>query len=77
MVEALGFEVAGYGLGTIAVTVGEEPDTIEEAYEPFLIMNGYLERTPKGRVATARAFAKVGLKVARDYTNLPLWQKNQ
>ena len=50
------------GLSTIAVSVGEEPDTIEEAYEPFLIMEGYLERTPKGRVATARAWDRLGLK---------------
>ena len=49
------------GLSTIAVSVGEEPDTIEEAYEPFLIMEGYLDRTPKGRVATARAWQKLGL----------------
>ena len=52
------------GLGTIAVSVGEEPDTIEEAYEPFLILNGYLERTAKGRVATSRAFARLGLSGA-------------
>ena len=50
------------GLSTIAVSVGEEPDTIEEAYEPFLIMEGYLERTPKGRVATPLAFERLGLK---------------
>ena len=49
------------GLSTIAVSVGEEPDTIEEAYEPFLIMEGYLDRTPKGRVATERAWRKRGL----------------
>ncbi len=48
------------GLSTIAVSVGEEPDTIEEAYEPFLIMEGYIERTPKGRVATALAFDRMG-----------------
>ena len=54
------------GLSTIAVSVGEEPDTIEEAYEPFLIMEGYLERTPKGRVATALAWERLGLQpVAR------------
>ena len=52
------------GLSTIAVSVGEEPDTIEEAYEPFLIMEGYLERTPKGRVATKLAYDKLGLKPA-------------
>ena len=50
------------GLSTIAVSVGEEPDTIEEAYEPFLIMEGYLERTPKGRVATELAYKRLGLK---------------
>lgn len=49
------------GLSTIAVSVGEEPDTIEEAYEPFLIMEGYIERTPKGRVATSLAFERLGL----------------
>ena len=50
------------GLSTIAVSVGEEPDTVEEAYEPFLIMEGYLERTRKGRVATNLAFARLGLE---------------
>ena len=49
------------GLSTIAVSVGEEPDAIEEAYEPFLIMEGYLERTPKGRVATPLAYERLGL----------------
>ena len=52
------------GLSTIAVSVGEEPDTVEEAYEPFLIMEGYIERTPKGRVATALAFSRLGLSDA-------------
>ena len=50
------------GLSTIAVSVGEEPDTIEEAYEPFLIMEGYLERTPKGRVATPLAYQTLNLQ---------------
>ena len=50
------------GLSTIAVSVGEEPDTIEEAYEPFLIMNGYLDRTPKGRVATPLAYMTLGIE---------------
>lgn len=49
------------GLSTIAVSVGEEPDTVEEAYEPFLIMEGYLERTPKGRLATDLAFLRLGI----------------
>jgi Holliday junction DNA helicase RuvB len=50
------------GLSTIAVSVGEEPDTVEEAYEPFLIMEGYLERMPKGRMATGLAFERLGLQ---------------
>ena len=58
------------GLSTIAVSVGEEPDTIEEAYEPFLIMEGYLERTPKGRVATASAWRALGLEPAGGRENM-------
>lgn len=50
------------GLSTIAVSVGEEPDTVEEAHEPFLIMEGYLERTPKGRMATNLAFSRLGIQ---------------
>jgi Holliday junction DNA helicase RuvB len=52
------------GLSSLAVSVGEEADTIEEVYEPYLIMEGYLHRTPQGRVATDRAYAKFGLKPA-------------
>lgn len=55
------------GLSTIAVSVGEEPDAIEEAYEPFLIMEGYLERTPKGRVATPLAYSRLGLEDERKH----------
>ena len=60
------------GLSTIAVSVGEEPDTIEEAYEPFLIMEGYIERTPKGRVATKLAFDTLGLAPGARQGELPL-----
>jgi Holliday junction DNA helicase RuvB len=52
------------GLGSLAVAVGEEPDTIEEVYEPFLIMEGYLNRTPQGRVATELSYKKLGLTPA-------------
>jgi holliday junction DNA helicase RuvB len=52
------------GLGSIAVAVGEEPDTLEEVYEPYLIMEGYLKRTPQGRVATELTYKKLGLKPA-------------
>jgi Holliday junction DNA helicase RuvB len=48
------------GLNTLAVSVGEEPDTIEEVYEPYLIQEGYISRTPKGRVATALCRRRLG-----------------
>ena len=48
------------GLGTLAVAVAEEDDTIEEIYEPFLIQQGFLERTPRGRKATPRAYELFG-----------------
>ncbi len=50
------------GIGTIAVAVGEEPDTVEEVYEPYLIQEGYLDRTARGRVALPKAYQAVGLK---------------
>jgi Holliday junction DNA helicase RuvB len=46
----------------LAVAVGEEPDTLEEVYEPFLIMEGYLNRTSQGRVATELSYKKLGIK---------------
>jgi len=48
------------GLSTVATAVGEEAGTIEEVYEPFLIMEGYLQRTPRGRQATERAYRHLG-----------------
>lgn len=48
------------GLTTLAMAVGEEPQTIEDVYEPFLLQMGFLERTPRGRVATDRAFKHLG-----------------
>ena len=50
------------GISSMAVAVGEEPDTLEEVYEPYLIMEGYLKRTPQGRVATELSYRKLGLK---------------
>src|SRR5213083_518526 len=52
------------GLGSLAVAVGEEPDTLEEVYEPYLIMEGYLKRTSQGRVATELSYKKLGLKAS-------------
>ena len=51
------------GVSSLAVAVGEEPDTLEEVYEPYLIMEGYLKRTPQGRVATELSYKKLGLKI--------------
>jgi holliday junction DNA helicase RuvB len=48
------------GLSTLGVAIGEDPGTIEEVYEPFLIQNGFLLRTPRGRVATALAYRRLG-----------------
>jgi len=50
------------GISSLAVSVGEESDTIEEVYEPFLIQEGYLKRTPQGRIATERCYEKFGIK---------------
>lgn len=50
------------GVSSLAVAVGEEPDTLEEVYEPYLIMEGYLKRTSQGRVATELSYRKLGLK---------------
>jgi len=50
------------GVNSLAVAVGEEPDTIEEVYEPYLIMEGYLNRTAQGRVATELSYKKLGVK---------------
>ncbi len=49
------------GLSTLAVAVGEEQDTVEDVYEPYLLQRGLIERTPRGRAATRRAFAHLGL----------------
>jgi Holliday junction DNA helicase RuvB len=58
------------GVGTLAVAVGEEKGTIEEVYEPFLIQEGFLQRTPKGRVATAKAFSYLGIQPVADNRDL-------
>ncbi len=50
------------GLGTLAVAVGEDKGTIEEVYEPYLIKEGFLQRTPKGRVATSKTYEYLGVK---------------
>jgi len=54
------FEGGPVGLNSLAVSLGEDATTLEEVYEPFLIMEGFLKRTPQGRVATPRAFRRFG-----------------
>jgi len=54
------------GLSTLAVAVGEERETVEEVAEPFLVRQGYLARTPRGRVATAAAWQQLGLTPPQD-----------
>jgi Holliday junction DNA helicase RuvB len=54
------FEGGPVGINTIAAAVGEDASTIEEVYEPFLVQNGFLQRTPRGRVATAIAYRHFG-----------------
>ena len=63
ILEAIMFKFNGgpVGVGSLAVAVGEEPDTIEEVYEPYLIMEGYLNRTSQGRVVTELSYKKLGL----------------
>jgi Holliday junction DNA helicase RuvB len=51
------------GLSTLAVAVSEEPDTLEDVYEPYLLTEGLIKRTPRGRAATPAAFAHLGLQV--------------
>ena len=63
------------GVSSLAVSVGEEPDTIEEVYEPYLIQVGYLARTPRGRVATRLAMKRFSLPGA-DLGSLPLFEEN-
>ncbi len=49
------------GISTIATACGEEAETVEEVYEPFLIQEGYLQRTPRGRMATPKAYQHLRL----------------
>ena len=49
------------GLGTVAIAVGEDAGTLQDVYEPYLIQQGFIERTQRGRVATALAYRRFGL----------------
>ena len=62
LLEAIAFKFGGgpVGLSTLAVALGEEPDTIEDVYEPYLLQLGFIQRTPRGRVLTELGRARVG-----------------
>ena len=57
------FDGGPVGLSSLAVAVGEDAGTVEEVYEPYLIQNGYLHRTPRGRVATRKAYERFGYRL--------------
>ena len=58
------------GLDNIAAAIGEERDTIEDVLEPYLIQQGYLQRTPRGRIATPLAYRHLGLAVPSSEADL-------
>ncbi len=64
------FKGGPVGLTTIATAVGEEPGTLEEVYEPFLIQEGFMQRTPRGREVTPKAYEHLGKKINRPGTLL-------
>lgn len=60
------FDGGPVGLASLAVAVGEDAGTLEEVYEPYLIQNGYMQRTPRGRAATRKAYERFGYALPRD-----------
>ena len=64
------FEGGPVGLSTLAIAIGEERDTIEDVYEPYLLKCGLIKRTPRGRVATARGYEHLGLEAPAENVRL-------
>ena len=62
----LKFKGGPVGIGTIATAVGEEAGTIEEVYEPFLIMEGFIQRTQRGRIATTKAYSHLNISMPKE-----------
>src|SRR5258708_17798603 len=65
------------GLENLAHAIGEEADTIEDVLEPYLIQQGYLQRTPRGRVATVSAYRHLGLSAPKDRKSTRLNSSHQ
>ena len=63
------------GLDNIAAAIGEEKETIEDVIEPYLIQQGYLMRTPRGRLATPKTYEHFGLKHSKNDLNDDLWKE--
>ena len=63
------FEGGPVGLDTIAASISEDSDTIEDVYEPYLLQLGFLDKTPRGRVATRRAYDHLGYDYTKDNPN--------
>ncbi len=63
------------GVDNLAAAIGEERDTIEDVLEPYLIQQGYLQRTPRGRIATANAYRHFGMTQPRSAHNKELWDE--
>ena len=75
LLEAVLFKFSGgpVGLDNLAAAIGEERDTIEDVLEPYLIQQGYLQRTPRGRIATPSAYQHFGVTAPRNSPNGDLW----
>jgi holliday junction DNA helicase RuvB len=76
LLEAVIHKFAGgpVGIDNLAAAIGEERETIEDVIEPYLIQQGYLQRTPRGRIATSAAYRHMGLSAPRTNPNGELWE---
>ncbi|WP_272938380.1 Holliday junction DNA helicase RuvB C-terminal domain-containing protein, partial [Noviherbaspirillum denitrificans] len=63
------------GLDNLAAAIGEERDTIEDVLEPYLIQQGFLQRTPRGRIATPTAYTHFGITAPRTGAVGDLWEQ--
>jgi len=71
------FDGGPVGLNSLSVSVGEEANTLEEVYEPFLIMEGFLVRTARGRQATPQAYRHLGFVLKTEISQTQLFQREK
>lgn len=67
------FKGGPVGLGTLSASVSEEKDTLEDVYEPFLLLKGFIQRTPRGRVATEQAYQHLQIPLAQTESQMQLF----